>query len=574
MKHRKKIFWMIIFVPLLLVVPVNLVIARYARGEIRRAREQKIQENETYVNSFCASLENELSSIDTYIRLLTTGVPEYAQMLGFSDDDEPGFWNAESQLSQEIKMFQVANSFVKSITIYFNRPDVVFNRDSFDVREKPENLRVFTELLKEEEQARELSVGGDWLYIPVDGRVYLGFCRRSEKAAVLATVSLSEILADLAQERQETEAQIACFFNGKELLTHMFGALPVQEESSDVRTLPNGRTYTDCRRTLLDLNVSFGMLLDVKDIDSGISRFARILRILAALSFLVGPAISLFFYRMVDRPLSRLTEAMEHIRAGDASYRIPIRPKRFRTEFDELNGDFNTMLNELEQSQKALYQKEIDAQRVQLRYLNQQIRPHFILNALNNIYTCEEGEIALVRKMVMYLTRYFRYLVNLNSDYVYLYDEMEFVKTYLDIQKIRYPDRFVYFTEWEEDIGEAMIPAVVLQTFVENSIKYSFEKDRVTYIFVLGRKQGDDRLLLTIADTGRGFDQEILEKIRVFLENHRYREDLGVGIQNVVERLDLLYGDRYEISMKNGDDGGARVEIILPLKYSEEMKDD
>ena len=88
----------------------------------------------------------------------------------------------------------------------------------------------------------------------------------------------------------------------------------------------------------------------------------------------------------------------------------------------------------------------------------------------------------------------------------------------------------MYFAEWEDELSEAKIPAVVIQTFVENSIKYSFERDKAIYIVILARQYGEDRIELMISDTGKGFQEETLVKIRRFLESHEYSEELGVGI--------------------------------------------
>ena len=236
----------------------------------------------------------------------------------------------------------------------------------------------------------------------------------------------------------------------------------------------------------------------------------------------------------------------------------------YENEFDALNLHFNKMMDELENTKLRLYQEEIDRQKIQLRYLNQQIRPHFVLNALNIIYMWDDNEFPSAKKMIIYLTKYFRYLVNLKSDYVLLWEEMEHAENYLKIQKVRYPSRFTHFVEWEEELRYARIPAVVIQTFVENSIKYGFRKGNTMFLFVLAKRIGKDRIQLLIADTGKGFEPDTLQKIQEFLKTKKYDENMGVGIQNVINRLTILYGGNFEISIYNAVDGGARIEIEIP----------
>lgn len=567
MTRKRIVFWIIILIPLLFIVPVNVVIIRSAKNEVNRAKEDSFIENKIFVDSIRDSLNKELKSIETYLRLLTVKEEEYTRILGYTDVNEPGFWTTESQLGNELRTFLTINEYAKSATVYLSNLEVCVNRDSFDTNIKKQNLDTFIRILKQEEAPKALDGKGQWLCIQIEDRTYLGVCYRSDAAACLVTVSLDELLNTLS-EGIHTDDYIDYFAVEDEMFLSGTGKFDPQEAGAGMIRYKE-RHYMDARAQILGINLSFGRLLNMERVNKSLAGLERRLMLVSLCSCLVGPVISFIFYIFVERPLKLLADVMERIREGDYKYRIPLREKRFYSEFDYLNYAFNMTLDKLEISQNALFQKELDTQRIQLRYLNQQIRPHFILNALNIIYTYEDNEFPMARQMVLYLTKYFRYLVNLNSDYVYLYDEMGFVKTYLDIQKVRFPDRFVYFAEWEEVIGRAQIPAVIIQTFVENCIKYSFEKDKTIYIVILARKIGNDKLELTIADTGKGFEEEILTKIQKFLQTREYSEEFGVGIQNVVNRLELLYGENYYIDIKNSENGGARVELVLPLLKEE-----
>ena len=136
MKHRKTIFWMIILIPLLLVVPVNVVIVRSALREVTRIRDSEVENNDRFVATVAASVEDEMGAMDTYVRLLTTEQTEYFRMLSFHDSGQSGFWAAESQLRKEMSAFMATHSFVRSMTLYFRQTDLIINRDNFRQREK------------------------------------------------------------------------------------------------------------------------------------------------------------------------------------------------------------------------------------------------------------------------------------------------------------------------------------------------------------------------------------------------------------------------------------------------------
>lgn len=250
-------------------------------------------------------------------------------------------------------------------------------------------------------------------------------------------------------------------------------------------------------------------------------------------------------------------------------YRINhLPPSKKYDEIDRLIIRFNEMMDEINELGFKLYESKIREQQIELKYISQQIRPHFILNALNIIYTYDVTEFDLVKKMVLHLTEYFRYIVNLRVNFLDLELEMHHVQNYLSIQKERYMDSFEYIVEWEIETAGILIPPLVIQTFVENSIKYALHTRDIVYIFVLASIE-EGQLKLMIADTGNGYGEETLQRLNNFLETREHQEGLGVGIENVIERMDILYEQCESIRFRNALSGGAVVEIYLPIKPKE-----
>ena len=142
--------------------------------------------------------------------------------------------------------------------------------------------------------------------------------------------------------------------------------------------------------------------------------------------------------------------------------------------------------------------------------------------------------------------------------------ELRHVENYLNIQKERYQDRFEFFVEWEIQTERLLIPPLIIQTFVENCIKYAIKHEGTVFIYALASIE-KDRLKLMVADTGPGFSKQALEQIRQFIKTREIREELGVGIQNAIERLDILYEGQVEVTVRNALSGGAVVELYLPM---------
>lgn len=112
-----------------------------------------------------------------------------------------------------------------------------------------------------------------------------------------------------------------------------------------------------------------------------------------------------------------------------------------------------------------------------------------------------------------------------------------------------------------------LIPPIVIQTFAENAIKHSLIIGVMNHVEV-HIQLDDERLHISIHDTGTGYPDEVLERIRIFQQTRERQEGLGLGIQNTIERLELLYGHNASLSFCNAPKGGAQVDILLPKARS------
>ncbi|MCI8895890.1 MAG: histidine kinase [Lachnospiraceae bacterium] len=347
----------------------------------------------------------------------------------------------------------------------------------------------------------------------------------------------------------------------------------IQEQGEDKLRLSVGdETFYNYFAAGGQEDITLGILIPQNSMFTEIPLLNKGLFLLALLSILTIPVVTLWLRRKVALPVRAIDEAMQFIGEGNMDYRIPLPNKKGYDEFDRLMVRVNQTIDELNELEFKLYKRKIWEQQTELRYISQQIRPHFILNALNIIYTYEESEFPLVKKMVLYLTEYFRYIVNLKVDFVEVEQELHHVENYLKIQKERYLDRFEYFVEWEVGVQHLPLPPLIIQTFVENCIKYGMRGEGKTFIYVLASLEGE-HLKLMIADTGNGFSQEVMDKVRTFIDTRIHQEGLGVGIQNAFERLYILYGEGVEVKLRNALSGGAVVELYLPIEQSEDEEE-
>ena len=237
-------------------------------------------------------------------------------------------------------------------------------------------------------------------------------------------------------------------------------------------------------------------------------------------------------------------------------------------ELERANKQFMNLVDQIKKFKIDLYERELEKQRIQLDYMKLQINPHFFLNCLTNIYSMAQMQLYQeIEQMALSTSRYFRYIFQNDGDFVKLRDEIEHVRIYLDIQKHRYPDALVYRIDVEEMLAaEIQIPPLVLQTFVENAVKYAVSRISQVHIELavrLEREDGEERMTIRITDTGPGFPPEILE----CLQNGRPLDQSAgnhIGIMNTLQRLASLYNGDAVVSFSNREDGGACVILSLP----------
>ncbi|MFC4306048.1 histidine kinase [Cohnella boryungensis] len=273
-------------------------------------------------------------------------------------------------------------------------------------------------------------------------------------------------------------------------------------------------------------------------------------------------------------PLNRVLLAMKKVRSGDWSNRVDL-TRGGSEEFRILGESFNSMMTEIETLRVNVYEEQLNKQKEELQRLQLQVNPHFFLNSLNIVYNLAKVKNnELTMEMTRYLIQYFRYMFRSNTTFVHLKDELEHTRNYLRIQSLRFPDKLTWTLDVPDFLGDMPIPPLVVQSFVENSIKHAVTMDKLVHISVridLLDEDSGTRVNIAIQDTGCGFGEEVLRDLQAgkCVANERGEH---TGAWNVQRRLKLLYGDTVSVRFDNHpESGGAVVSIILPINPAAEV---
>ena len=259
-----------------------------------------------------------------------------------------------------------------------------------------------------------------------------------------------------------------------------------------------------------------------------------------------------------------LRNAMIKMQEGDLEVRL--NQQNLFYEFQLLNRNFDRMAEKIKELKIEVYENQLEKQNVEMQYLKHQIKPHFLTNCLNtikNLLFLEEYEKA--EQFTLLLGKNIRYDLSEKTE-VTLEEEINHIKNYIALSEIRYGNQLRLHLDVQETLFECKIPAMLIQTFVENSVKHEMSPEEVLHIWVKVWEE-KERLHITVEDSGQGFEEEILEKLRNG-ESVMHNGMEHFGISNVKRRLNIIYGDAAEIHFSNEEnrakENKAKVTIELP----------
>lgn len=272
-------------------------------------------------------------------------------------------------------------------------------------------------------------------------------------------------------------------------------------------------------------------------------------------------------YRMLKRdflnPLEQMVETMEQIGDDGLESRLCVRNQV--KEYKKMESTFNAMMDRIKELKILAYVRLIQAQQTELQYYQIQIRPHFFLNCMKNLYAMTAArKYTQMQEMILTLSEYLRAVLKDHDMIVPLEKELDSVRSYVKLQQMssaRPP-------EYEEDVSPQLlqfgIPPMSLLTFVENSFKYEKSGEGSMQILIKARLflDGEEKFVnITIMDNGKGFPEEVLE----ILNNPEKRmPGEHMGINNVEQRFSLVYQKPCSFVYSNMN--GACVDIFIPFE--------
>lgn len=276
------------------------------------------------------------------------------------------------------------------------------------------------------------------------------------------------------------------------------------------------------------------------------------------LCLLLGLLCAWLLSRYLSKPVNELDEAMKRVEKGD--YAAELSSNR-EDEMGRLTASFNRMTREYRQNLERSVQRERELNETELSMMQAQLNPHFLYNTLDSIkwlgVTNGVPQVAAVASGLAVLLR-----AGISGDrLITLERELELLEKYLDIQSLRFEDRFAWEIDVDERFQHCIVPKLILQPLVENSIIHGVANMDDGYIKLSAREKSGT-LILSVQDNGVGIPQDVLDWL-----NDPDRDVPGghLGLKNVDRIVRLYYGGDYGISAYSAAGEGSLVELRLPM---------
>lgn len=268
--------------------------------------------------------------------------------------------------------------------------------------------------------------------------------------------------------------------------------------------------------------------------------------------------------RVISNPIVKLTKSMDKIIQGNLNVRCMITS---RDEVGLLASGFNTMVGTIEELLVNIKAEQKNKREYELALIQAQIKPHFLYNTLDTIYTLSKmGNEKEVQKATKSLADFYRIALSDGKEIISIDEEIRNVTSYLSIQRIRYSDIFDFEINIQEDITCYNILKLTIQPLVENSIYHGLkEKGSFGKIIVNGYSVGDE-IIIKVIDDGVGIADEKLSRIFSLQQMESGHKNF-FGLSSVNDRIKLYFGEKYGINVKSQIGKGTEISITIPLYY-------
>ena len=538
----------------LFLLPFSIMSAVLSINTMRNLEQQYVRQTQTVLNSFTAQLEHRIDMSDYLLLNLFSN-----NNILYHFERNPDDWHHElyrTTLWSEFNDALVLSGSADGIFLLLNSSDELvhvshnqYGRYSSQSMDN-DSLR---ELIRESSD-----VDTKWHLTETDGTLYLIHILRDSSCRYGAYIDCDAFLASLSAQTDSDDA-----------------VLSITDELPETE-----RRYLTIWLKIAHTPFYFVSQNPASSVFGSVKPWVAVSILLIVFSVLMIPLFLMVYYRKINRPLTTLKGAFHELEGGNEYYRIT--ETASSEEFENTNRSFNSMASNLSALKKQLIEEEQHRHELaehnlnlQLDNLQLQIRPHFLQNTMNLLFTLiHNGQSENAERLVLYLSKYFRYMFRKGHDLELFSKEIEMVHEYLEISALHYEDAFTVSYQIDPILSFMRIPPLLLHNFVENIIQHALIPGKTIHIILYGEYDDEQKMaVLQVSDDGNGISEEYTCMIN--------RNDFSslpagkhIGVRNSINRLHYYFGDQAGVTVDSAEGEGTTFTIRIPCNLTEDDEED
>lgn len=307
-------------------------------------------------------------------------------------------------------------------------------------------------------------------------------------------------------------------------------------------------------------------ILPMRIITSSAREVRNIILLIMLFPLIILIPLQIYLSRNISQPIKKLKEAVEKFGEGDLNTRTDI------DRMDEIGGlqsSFNTMAEDINRLVDKVAEEHKHLRVMELDMIESQINPHFLYNSLDSInWMAQKAGNNDIEEMVSALAKFFRVGLSKGKEFIKIKEELEHIKQYLFINKIRFKDSYQFEIDVDPEMLDCYTIKIILQPIVENAIKYGIRKNSNDGFVKVTASKNEDSILFSVSDNGQGIPAKRLQIIKNVLAKRTQIDENsgnGFGLFNVNQRIWLHFGDGYGVTIDSIIDFGTTVSLRIPL---------
>ena len=264
----------------------------------------------------------------------------------------------------------------------------------------------------------------------------------------------------------------------------------------------------------------------------------------------------------ISKPLKKLRKNVSMVSRGDFDVEAV---DSTDDEVSALSLAFDYMIEQISVLMENVRVEQQNLHRAELRLLQEQIKPHFLYNTFDTIvWLAEDGQYEAIIHVISALSNFFRTSLSRGEDIIAIHVEILHIRSYLEIQQIRYSDILTFEIDMPKELDDYTIPKLSLQPLVENALYHGIKNKRGQGKIIVKGWIENDSICISVWDNGIGMSAATLERVRGTL--YKKGEKIGFGMANMWERIRLYYGNRCNINIDSVSGEFTQITVRFPAK--------